>query len=64
MHGDHLKVRVTAPPEAGRANAEAAKLLGGLLGCEVTLERGMKARSKMFKAPGIEIGEAARRLGI
>ena len=42
-HGDRLKVRVTAPPERGRANEELEALLAGSLRvavADVTMVRG------------------------
>jgi len=51
----HLAVRVTAPPEAGRANAELIKLLAGRLGraaSRVHLVSGAKARRKVVQVYG------------
>jgi uncharacterized protein YggU (UPF0235/DUF167 family) len=41
---------VKSPPTDGRANAEAEKLLGRLLGSRVSLVRGASARRKTFSA--------------
>ena len=54
---DHLKIRITAPPVDGRANAHVRKLLAELFDVpksRVVLERGTKSRIKTFRisAPG------------
>ena len=59
-----LRVRVTAPPADGAANAAVAKLLARALGLaprEVVLARGDRGRVKHFDLP-IGAEEARRRL--
>lgn len=63
-HGDHLKVRVTAPPEGGKANDEVARLLGDLLGTKPTLKSGMRGRSKVFEVFRTDIENVRRKLGL
>lgn len=50
LHGSALKVRVTAPPERGKANAAVADLLSATLGTSVTLVAGTTSRTKTFFA--------------
>ena len=48
-HGDHYKVRITAPPLEGKANAHLIKFLAksfGVSRAQVTLETGESARYK------------------
>ena len=50
--GDTIRVRVTAPPEDGKANAAVQKLLAKALGVaksRLTLIRGATARDKLFR---------------
>jgi len=49
---DGLRVRVTAPPEDGKANAAVQRLLARALGVaptRLTLIRGATARDKVFR---------------
>jgi len=64
LHGDKLKIRVTAPPEGGRANAEAASLLSGVLGVEARLVAGMSARSKVFHVARLDRETVRTKLGL
>ena len=59
-----LRVRVTAAPADGAANAAVAKLLAKALalpGRDVVLISGATARQKLFEVP-LEIDEVRRRL--
>jgi hypothetical protein len=52
-----LKVRVTAPPEDGRANAAIVALIAkamGLAKSYVTITRGHKNRTKIIRVEGTE----------
>ncbi len=54
-HGDALRIRVTAPPERGRANTEVTGLVAAALGVrrgDVRVERGASSRSKVFVVRG------------
>jgi uncharacterized protein (TIGR00251 family) len=62
-HGDKLKIRVTATPEGGRANAEVASLLSEALGVEAKLVAGMSARSKVFHVARLDQETVLRKLG-
>jgi uncharacterized protein len=64
-HGDGWKVRVTAPPEDGKANAAVLRLLAERLdlpGGSVTLVSGLSGRDKIVELAGIDAAEAERRL--
>jgi len=50
--GDRLKIRLTAPPIEGRANAELIAFLAGIFGVpktHVTLQQGEASRRKQLR---------------
>ena len=64
-HGDGWKVRVTAPPENGRANKAVLRLVAETLALPssaVTLVSGQGSREKILDLAGIEPAQVARRL--
>jgi uncharacterized protein (TIGR00251 family) len=64
-HGDTWKVRVSAPPEHGRANAAVLKLLAERVGLPrraVSLVSGHSAREKVVQVDGLDRAESERRL--
>jgi uncharacterized protein (TIGR00251 family) len=64
-HGNALKVRVAAPPQAGRANDACASLLAetfGVPAAQVELVGGPSSRAKRFRIRGIELDGFRRRL--
>jgi uncharacterized protein len=63
-HGDRLKVRVTAPPEGGKANREVERALGERLGTEVRLKSGMRSRAKVFLVPKADVDTVRRKLDL
>ena len=63
--GGVFLVRVTAPPDEGRANAAVCKVLAEALGVPksaVTVVRGHRARVKTLEITGMTDDEAAQRL--
>jgi len=63
--GDRLKVRVSAPPEGGKANKAIVKLIAKALGvraADVELESGATNPAKVFRVRGAN-EEALRSLG-
>jgi hypothetical protein len=63
--GDAWKVRVTAPPVDGKANAAVLRLLAETLAvprARVTLVSGQGGRDKIVELAGIDAAEAERRL--
>lgn len=65
-HGDALKVRVTAPPEAGKANRAVAELLATTLGMPtgaVELVSGASSRRKRYRLTGLTPDDLTHRLG-
>jgi uncharacterized protein len=64
-HGDAWKVRVTAPPERGRANDAVVELLSAALGvsrASVSLVSGHGGRDKIVELAGITAAELEQRL--
>ena len=64
--GDALRVRVSAPPERGRANAEVIRLLAqrlGLPGSALAIVGGSTSARKTLRICGLERAEVMRRLG-
>lgn len=64
-HGDGWKVRVTAPPERGRANDAVVGVIAQALGVErtdVRLVGGAAGRDKVLELTGLSGAEADRRL--
>ena len=64
VHGDALKVRLTAPPVAGAANAALVELLADTFGIaerSVTIVAGASARTKIVELAGVT-EEHVRRL--
>ena len=64
-HGDDWKIRVTAPPERGRANDDVVELIADSVGVArpaVRLVAGASSRDKVVELSGITFEEAERRL--
>jgi uncharacterized protein len=64
-HGEAWKVRVSAPPEEGRANAAVIDLLADTLGVPartISVVSGHGARDKLVELTGIAPDEIERRL--
>jgi uncharacterized protein YggU (UPF0235/DUF167 family) len=62
VHGNALKVAVSAPPERGKANMAIARVLARALGLrpsQVTLAAGETSRDKRFRIDGLTPGRAA-----
>lgn len=65
VHGDALKVTVTAPPEKGRANSALEKVVAKILGIrasQVQVQSGASSRSKWLRLDGVTLEEVRRRL--
>lgn len=64
-HGEAWKVRVTAPPERGRANSDVVGLIADSLGVrrpDVRIVAGASSRDKVVELSGMTLEEAERRL--
>lgn len=64
LHGERVKIRVTSPPQQGRANDEVARMLADALGAEVVLESGMRSRAKTFRVSITDEDVVREKLGI
>lgn len=64
LHGDALRVKLSAPPVDGKANAELVKVLSAALGVPVELVAGATGRRKRVLAPGITVAQLLDRLGL
>ena len=63
IHGDALKVRIAAPPQHGRANAELCRLLAGAVGHSVVVIRGASSRRKTIHIDSGDLDGIAEALG-
>lgn len=66
VHGDALKVRVSAPPVDGAANAALVELLAGALGVAtraVSIVAGASGRSKVVDVEGVRAAQVLRLAG-
>ena len=61
-HGGRVRIRVTAPPEGGRANQQVSRALSERLGSPVELISGASGRGKVFLARDLEVDEVLARL--
>ena len=64
-HGDALKVKVSAPPEGGKANAAVCRLLAEAFGVpksSVEVVSGRTSRRKRVRLGGIEPAQVEARL--
>lgn len=52
VHDGRIRVRVTAPPDGGRANEAVCRILTEAIGTPVTLLRGARSRAKVVFARG------------
>jgi len=65
--GDRLKIRVSAPPEGGKANKAICALLAAALGVkprDVEIVSGRTNPEKLARVVGVELGEARAALGL
>ena len=62
--GDRLKIRITAPPEGGKANKAICRILSKVLVCPVTIEAGHGSQLKTARAHGSSPARVAKTLGL
>lgn len=65
LHGDALKVRISAPPVDSAANEALRDAVAAWLGCPrsaVTLVRGATSPHKVLRLDGVTLERAAERL--
>jgi uncharacterized protein (TIGR00251 family) len=66
LHGDRIKLAVTAPPVDGEANAAVIELVAKALGvgrAAVTITAGQSSRRKTVTVRGVDAAALARTLG-
>jgi len=67
LHGDRLKVAVSAPPEKGRANKAVEAVIAGALGVRksaVKVVAGEISRDKIVEVEGVDEARARALLGL
>lgn len=65
LHGDRLRLRVNAPPDAGRANARVVELVADLFGlrrADVQILTGATSRRKDLLLGDVPLEDARARL--
>jgi uncharacterized protein len=66
LHGAAVKIRVAAPPVDGRANAEVAAFIAGIVGVrarDVEIVSGHQSRDKVVRIGGMAPAAVAAALG-
>lgn len=66
-HGEGIRVRVAAPPEAGRANQELIDVLASALGMRgdaLRIVHGRTSPQKIVDVGGLALDEVFARLGL
>lgn len=67
LHGDAIKLRISAPPVDGAANAEVIRFLAEVLRLprrQLRLAQGDTGRRKTVEAAGISVADARAALGL
>ena len=67
LHGDAIKVKVTAPPVEGKANTALQRLIAEKLhlsASQIEIMAGKRSREKILKISGISRAEVEKALGI
>lgn len=67
QHGNALRVKVAAPPVAGRANQAVVELVADVMGvkpAQVSLDRGESSRNKRLRVEGVTPDQARRLLDV
>lgn len=65
LHGEAVKLRVTAAPRGGAANTEAERALADLVGVRprsVAVVGGQRSRDKVLHVDGVTAAEVVNRL--
>jgi uncharacterized protein len=65
LHGEAVKLSITAPPVDGKANQAVGRFLArffGLPGSAVTLRSGQQSRTKKFLLQGLSLAQVRSRL--
>ncbi len=63
--GDRLKIRISTPPEGGKANKAICKLLASSLGVkpnQISIERGETNPAKIVRISGAVLGDVMNEL--
>jgi uncharacterized protein (TIGR00251 family) len=67
LHGDQIRIRVTAPPVEGAANAACIAFLAKTLGIrrsQVRIRAGEKNRDKLVHISGVTLAVVTTALGV
>lgn len=67
MLGDRVKIRVSAPPEGGKANSAICRVVAEKLGVrdrQVEIVSGHTNPEKVVRVTGMTLGEVVERFGI
>jgi uncharacterized protein (TIGR00251 family) len=66
MHGDAIKIKVTAPPVEGKANEALKRFIArklNLAASQIEIVAGQRSRDKILKISGISRAEVEKALG-
>lgn len=60
LHGEAIKVRVSAPPEGGKANQMLLDLVEDVTGGRASIVGGASSRAKVILVRGVDVGTVRR----